>query len=253
MELFSLPAVYDTAFQFRNVCKTVDFIEECVRSYTAVSVSSVVDIACGTGHYTREFARRGYTVFGVDINKTSCEYARQKAEAEALACHIVCADMVDFSLPRQCELAVCFFDSLTYLPTPQSLITHFRSVSGVLPSGALYIVEVGVIDSFDNHNVEEIWTENRRDFFVTTTYFREGAIWDGRFREQCTFRSVYKEHCAFFSLKYLKLAITLKRFLRLLDQAGCFTLLELYDDFEATAFLDQEEFPWRVIAVLQRH
>ena len=30
MELFSFPALYDTAFQFRNASDTVDFIEECV-------------------------------------------------------------------------------------------------------------------------------------------------------------------------------------------------------------------------------
>lgn len=253
MELFTLPAVYDTAFQFRDVHNTVDFIEECVRSFTDSPVSSVVDVACGTGHYTREFARRGYRVFGVDINDANCQYARKKAEEEELTYQIFCADMTNFSLPGQCELAVCFFDSLTYLPTPQALITHFRSMARVLAPGALYIIELGVIDSFDNHNVEEVWTENRRGFFVTTTYFREGAIFDGRFREHCTFRSVYKEQCAFFSLKYLKLAITLKWFLRLLNQAGGFTPLELYNDFEASAFFDEEELPWRIIAVLQRH
>lgn len=252
MELFSLPAVYDTAFQFRNARKTVDFIEACVRNYTGASVSSLVDIACGTGHYTREFARRGYDVFGIDINRASCQYARQKAEAESLTYQIFCADMVDFSLPRPCELAVCFFDSLTYLPTLQALVTHFQSVARALAPGGVYIAELGVIDSFDNHNVEEVWTENRRGFLVTTAYFRDGAILDGRFREYCTFRSVYKEHCAFFSLKYRKLAITLKRFLRVLDQAGCFTLLECYEDFDSTAFLGKEDSPWRVIAVLQR-
>ncbi|GAK57473.1 methyltransferase type 11 [Candidatus Vecturithrix granuli] len=253
MELFSLPAVYDTAFQFRNARKAIDFIEECVRTYGGTPVSSVVDIACGTGHYTCEFARRGLNVYGIDISRAMCRYVRQKAETEALTVQVFCCDMVDFSLPRQCELAVCFFDSLTYLPTPQAMISHFRSVARLLLSGSLYILELGVIDSFDNHNVEEVWTENRRDFFVTSAYFREGAILDDRFQEHCTFRAVYQEHCAFFSLKYLKLALTLKTFMRLLDQAGCFTLLALYDDFDASALLDQEEVPWRIIAILQRH
>lgn len=75
MEVFSLPAVYDTAFQFRDAQNMVDFIEDCARMYTDIDVRSVVDIACGTGHYTREFARRGYTAYGIDINRETCQYA----------------------------------------------------------------------------------------------------------------------------------------------------------------------------------
>ncbi|MDY0092734.1 MAG: class I SAM-dependent methyltransferase [Candidatus Vecturithrix sp.] len=253
MELFSLPAVYDTAFQFRNARKAVDFIEECVRTYAETPITRIIDIACGTGHYTCEFARRGFDVSGLDINRAMCQYAKQKAASEALPIEVFCGDMTDFSFSRPCELAVCFFDSLTYLPTLQAMITHFRSVARLLRPGALYILELGVIDSFDNHNVEEVWTENRRGFFVTSAYFREGAIVDGRFQEHCTFRAVYHEHCAFFSLKYLKLALTLKAFTRLLDLAGCFTLRACYEDFETSALLNQDELPWRVIAVLQRH
>ncbi len=47
MELFSLPAVYDTAFQFRNARKAVDFIEECVRTYAETPITRIIDIACG--------------------------------------------------------------------------------------------------------------------------------------------------------------------------------------------------------------
>ena len=60
MELFSFPAIYDTAFQFRDAQETVDFVEDCARMYTDIPIRSVVELACGTGHYTLEFARRGY-------------------------------------------------------------------------------------------------------------------------------------------------------------------------------------------------
>ena len=254
MEIFSLPAVYDTAFQFRNAQNMIDFIEGCVRMYTDIPVRSVVDVACGTGHYTREFARRRYDTYGIDINAESCQYARYRADAESLKMEIFCRDMVDFALPQRCDLALNLFDSITYLLEFQTLINHLIAVSNVLSPGGLYLVEVGVIDHFENHNVEEVWTEKRRDFSVTTTYFRDAMInpENRTFVEHCSFRAVCREHRAFFLLKLLKSALYFEEFKWIVQQAGCFVPLAYYEDFELDAFLPKDELPWRVVAVLRK-
>jgi SAM-dependent methyltransferase len=190
----------------------------------------------------------------VDINQDICQYARHKAEAESLEMTITCGDMVEFSLPQCCDLAVSFFDSLTYVTDFQKLVRHFSTVSDILSPGGLYIVEVGVIDHFENHNVEEVWTENRRAFSVTSTYFRDGKIDPERrtFVEHCSFRAVCQDHISFFLLKLLKLALYFEEFNSLVNQAECFIPLAYYDDFEPDAFLPKGELPWRVIAVLRK-
>lgn len=254
MELFSFPAMYDTAFQFRNAQGTVDFVEDCVRMYTDIPVRSVVDLACGTGHYTLEFARRGYATYGVDIDDRMCRYMQRKSDVESLAVELICADMADFSLPRQCDLAVNFFDSLTYVIDAQRIVAHLRAVANALVSGALYVLEIGVIDDFENHNVEEIWTEHRRDFSVTSTYFRDGIIDPEQrtFIEQCSFRTVCREHSTFLVLKQRKLALYFEEFLELVEQANCFLSLVYFDDFVSDAFLPKDGLPWRVIALLRK-
>ena len=254
MELFSFPAVYDTAFQFRDAQKTVDFIEWSIKTYAGIPVCSIVDIACGTGHFTREIARRNYRTYGVDLNSEVCRYAEYRAHNEALDIRIIPADMAYFSLPEPCDLAVNFFDSITYLADLQALSAHFTTVSRELRPGGLYIVEFGVIDSFDNHNVEEVWTEIRRDFSVTTTYFRDSWInpSSNTFEEQCSFRARCREHVAFFQVRFRKLALYFDEFERLVKQTGCFTPLGYYDDFDPEAEFDEDLVPWRVIAVLKR-
>jgi hypothetical protein len=162
--------------------------------------------------------------------------------------------MVNFALPQRCDLAVNFFDSLTYVTDFYKLINHFRIVADLLSPGGLYIIEFGVVDHFDNHNVEEVWTEARREFSVTSTYFRDGAIdpQDHTFSEHCSFRATYYEHCAIFVVKFLKLALYFEEFSWIVRQAGGFTPLAYYEDFDLDACLPKDELPWRVIAVLRK-
>jgi hypothetical protein len=162
--------------------------------------------------------------------------------------------MAEITLPEPCDLAVNFFDSLTYLADRTKVVQHLRSVADSLAEGALYILEIGVIDDFENHNVEEVWTEKRRDFSVTSTYLRDGGIDPERrtFIEHCTFGATCGEHTMFLVLKQAKMALYFDEFKELVQKAGCFTPLAYYDEFASGVFLPQDELPWRVIAVLQK-
>ncbi len=252
MEFVSLPAIYDTAFQFRNAQKTVDFIEHCAEMYTDIPVESVVEYACGTGYFTVEFARRGYHAYGVDHDDAMCQYAARRGWQESLELSILCADMTDATLPRPCDIAVNLFDSLTYLTDERRIVTHLQTVAKALNPGGLYVVEVGVIDDFDNHNVEDIWTETRGECAVTTSYLRHGFInpEDHTFAEQCSFGITCQEGASYVVMKNRKLALTFDEFIEIVKQSGCFVPLVFFDDFEADAFLPEDAVPWRVIAVL---
>jgi len=251
MEYVSLPAIYDTAFQFRSASKTVDFIEHCAEMYTDIPVESVVEFACGTGFFTVEFARRGYHAHGVDIDEAMCHYAVQRGWNESLELSILHADMTDVALPRSCDLAVNLFDSLTYLDE-QRIIEHFRTAAKALRSGGLYVVEVGLIDDFVNHNVKDVWTELRGECAVTTTYFRHNEIdpEDHSFIEECSFSVACRDEASHIVLKHRKLALTFDELVGLVERSGCFLPLVFFDDFEVNAFLPKDAKPWRVIAVL---
>lgn len=252
MEIVSLPAIYDTAFQFRNAQKTVDFLEHCVEMYTDIPVESVVEFACGSGYFTVELARRGYHAYGVDVSGAMCRYAEQRGWNESLELSIIHADMVDAALPRPCDLAINLFDSLTYVTDPRRILMHFRTAADALRPGGLYVVEIGLIDDFDNHNVKDIWTEIRGECAVTTTYLRHRTIdpEDRTFAEECSFQIACRDEVSYLVLKNRKLALTFDEFIGLVERSGCFLPLVFFDDFEADAFLPEQAKPWRVIAVL---
>lgn len=57
--------------------------------------SSILDVGCGPGRHSLEFARRGYQVTGVDISDTFIEIARESARSENLTVDFVRHDARD--------------------------------------------------------------------------------------------------------------------------------------------------------------
>ncbi len=255
MELLSFPAVYDIAFQFRSAEHAGDFIDWSIARYARIPVTRIVDIACGSGHYLCDLAGRGYETIGVDVNPAACRYAQGRAKDAQLPITILCQDMSHFTLPAPCDVAINFFDSLTYLPSIEAIDAHFAAAAAAVRPGGLYIIEFGVIDHFENHNVEEVWTETRRGITVTATYMRDSWInpRSNTFAEQCSFSATYREHVTFFQVRFRKMALAFEEFEACVARNGCFTTVACYDDFDAGAEFDDDLVPWRVIAVLRRN
>ncbi|MFJ4526676.1 class I SAM-dependent methyltransferase [Streptomyces sp. NPDC088810] len=73
-----------------------------------VSGKSVLDLACGTGFYSREFKRRGATdVFGVDISVEMIAAAREIEQRDPLGARYLVGDVAELPpLERRFDIAV---------------------------------------------------------------------------------------------------------------------------------------------------
>jgi SAM-dependent methyltransferase len=62
--------------------------------------TTVLDIGCGVGRWSRRLARRGALVTGIDVSPTMVDEARRRADADGIAarCHFQVADVTDFDL-----------------------------------------------------------------------------------------------------------------------------------------------------------
>jgi SAM-dependent methyltransferase len=81
---------------------------------TGISSGHVLDLCCGPGRHSIEFARRGFHVTGVDLTPYLLARARDRAEAENIEVEWVREDMRRFHRPGQFDLAVNLFTSFGY-------------------------------------------------------------------------------------------------------------------------------------------
>ena len=80
--------------------------------------ASVLDLACGPGRHTLEFARRGFAVTAVDRTASYLAEGRERAEQEGLKVEWVEADMREFRRPDSFDFAVNLFTAFGYFEDP---------------------------------------------------------------------------------------------------------------------------------------
>jgi SAM-dependent methyltransferase len=100
---------------------------------------TVLDLPCGTGRHSLEFARRGFRVTGVDRTVEFLDEARRRAEAAELDVEWVACDMREFRRPGAFDAAVNLLTSFGYFEDPaedrkvlENFLASLRPGAGLL-------------------------------------------------------------------------------------------------------------------------
>jgi SAM-dependent methyltransferase len=105
-------------FGERRIAIAVEDIDNLVSLLNLTPEMSVLDLCCGVGRHSLEFARRGYRVTGVDRTERYLERAKAIAKEEGLDVEFVCQDMREFRRPEAFDVAINMFTSFGYFDDP---------------------------------------------------------------------------------------------------------------------------------------
>ena len=90
----SIAKEYDNLLSEQQIVQEVDYIESLL---TPQPKSSILDIGCGTGRHSIEFAKRGYIVTGLDFSNEMIVLARQNAKKAGVSVNFIEASAEDFT------------------------------------------------------------------------------------------------------------------------------------------------------------
>ena len=105
--------------------------------------TTVLDIGCGVGRWSRQLARRGAIVTGIDLAPTMVAEARRRAEIERLSplCEFHVADITTLDLNRRFSL-ILGITVLQHLLAPGQLDAAVqRLATHLAPGGRLVLLE----------------------------------------------------------------------------------------------------------------
>jgi SAM-dependent methyltransferase len=116
-------------------------------------VRTVCDLGCGTGTAAIELARRGLTVYALDLSPEMVRRARAKIRRLSprlrSRIHLQRADLRRFRLPRSVDLVLSQFNPINHLPRKSDLARAFRAVARALRPGGWFCFDVNTRRTYE--------------------------------------------------------------------------------------------------------
>ena len=94
---------YDKESFTQGTIGECDFIEQEINYNKGVRI---LDIGCGTGRHSRELAKRGYSVTGIDLSESLLNRARELSEKEKLNIDFQIQDARALTFSNEFDLAI---------------------------------------------------------------------------------------------------------------------------------------------------
>lgn len=132
MILFSLPAKYpNTVNRFSN------------QAVTFKRNGKILDLACGFGRHSLEFARRGYDVTGIDITPAYIDYANEQAKKENLNAKFICQDIRTITFDKEFDVVLNMADgAIGYLEDDGENHKIFSVIAKALKNGGKHFMDI---------------------------------------------------------------------------------------------------------------
>lgn len=144
----ALAAVYDAIMADVEYDHWADFVLTYARDGGLNEPGRALDLACGTGGFTRELLGEGWSVTGLDFSEAMLVEARGRLPGVPF----VHGDLRTFDLGERFELVTCVFDSLNNLLGAEDLGAALRRARAHLVAGGLLAFDVNT-----RVGVRELW------------------------------------------------------------------------------------------------
>lgn len=164
-------SVYDIFTKNVNYRKRTSYICKLFKKYDKMP-SLLLDVACGTGNFSLEFAARGVSVIGADMSEDMLSVATEKSSKRGADILFLCQRAEELELYGTVDGAVCLLDSINHITDYDTLKKAFGRISLFLEKDRLFIFDVNT-----EYKHEEILDSN------TFIYKRKGiyCIWQNEY------------------------------------------------------------------------
>jgi SAM-dependent methyltransferase len=117
-EWFEYPAFWkaieDDMFNDARIRIAKQEVQWLIKLLRLAPRSDVLDLCCGIGRHSLEFAKLGHSVVGVDITRRYLERAARDATRQNIVIKLIQKDIRDYKEHLRFDLIVCLFNSFGY-------------------------------------------------------------------------------------------------------------------------------------------
>ena len=132
----SNPEIYEVlASGGKHTRDQVNFLSSFVQKYC--SGKKLLDLACGVGRHSRILSSKGFEMVGIDHSKEMLNIAKREDKLTKYSL----ADIRNFKVGKNFDLAFCLWSTFNYLSTKKDFENFLQCVYSSLKPGGFLILE----------------------------------------------------------------------------------------------------------------
>lgn len=140
---------YDTLTSDIDYKSRAEYFLNLINKFNG-STGIILDLACGTGSLSVEFAKKGIEVIGVDSSYDMLSIANSKNYENNVAVLYLCQDSSELDLYGTVSCVVCALDSINHITNERKLKETFLKVSLFLEPNGIFIFDCNTIYKHQN-------------------------------------------------------------------------------------------------------
>jgi SAM-dependent methyltransferase len=255
---YTLPEIYDIAFDFRDVPAQVDFLLGVAEKYAGRKIGSALELACGPAYHTREMSRRGLVGDGLDWEPAMVDYTRRLVAGEHLRSVIHHGDMRSFRSDRKYDLTYMLMASFAQLLTNQDILDNFACAADLLTDGGIYIICTAHPRDFygdEKPSVQTTWSMTRGDVTVETSWGGDNQQFDPLTEIDditVSFTVTTPSGATRYEFPDRYRRCSIMTFQALVQLSGRFEIVDLFGEFDTGMKLTNARECWRFIPILRK-
>lgn len=141
----------DFAFYYDGLTRNVDYrkraeyFDMLIKKFCTSGGKYLVDLACGTGSLSEEFASLGYDVVGIDYSEEMLSEALNKKYDNGSDIQYVCQDMTGFELYGNADAIICALDSINHLENTDDIRKTIERAYMFTEKGGVFIFDANTV------------------------------------------------------------------------------------------------------------
>jgi SAM-dependent methyltransferase len=131
---------YDLLYEDKNYASETIFVEEQLRRHGARS-GNLLDLGCGTGVHAMEFARRGWSVTGIDLSEDMIRRAKARLANDPQQIVFRRGDVCEAGPERNFDAVVSLFHVASYQTDRTKLASMLNTARTALKPGGMLLFD----------------------------------------------------------------------------------------------------------------